>query len=164
MSDHRRKEALDEVAEDPSVEVVWRPHPADDARAVDRLSARFPRLKVSRGGPFVDDLRRADLLVTSPSSVSFEALFADIPVFVHERPDTVDTPATSYYAPARRIVPGEDGVARIREVLAGLAAGRDVLAPERETRRRLFRADDGKPRTVLELLGLTGTPPAPQTA
>lgn len=64
----------------------WRPHPADSPDEIQKaLNASSEPIELSVG-PLSDDLAWADLVVTSMSSLIFEALLADRPVFVQILP------------------------------------------------------------------------------
>jgi hypothetical protein len=132
----------------PDVEVRWRPHPADAPAAVRRGLDAFGPLEVSRGAPLENDLAWCDVVVSSPSSAVFEALFADAPLFLHAHPELWGTPVTRFLDRERVFFYADDAAPRVLTALAGIEAGdANVLVPERAARVRLF-GPDGEPPSV----------------
>lgn len=112
--------------------VVYRPHPraglSDPAAAVaDRAvrsllaeaAERAPDAghRVSSGGDVIDELNRADLLVTDLSSLVVDWLPTGRPLLVTTMPGAVEA-ASRVLAAVPRLAPTDDPVARVRQVLA----------------------------------------------
>jgi hypothetical protein len=135
------------------VRIRWRPHPADMTDLVREAHARVPDVDLSHGvRGLADDLEWSDLVVSSPSSAIFEALFAGVPVFVYAEPDQWSTPVADWCDPARVFFWAEPGVQVLTRTLAALERGEpDVLAPEQHAREQLF-GPTGAPVPTLEVL------------
>jgi len=126
----------------------WRPHPADNPEAVAKAHREHAKMELSVGAPLERDLEWADAVITVHSSAMFEALFADVPVFLQAQPDLWGTAATDCLDPARVFYWASDGVAVLKTCLARLElAGDQELEPERRALRHLFGATC-EPRTV----------------
>ena len=133
-----------------SFELRWRPHPGDDRLRIRQVLLSAPDFCLS-ADPLHADLAWCDVLITSVSSITLEALDHGIPVFVHDVPRW-DELALALYHPSRRF---RDGAELARALAACLEQlERDpasALEPERWMRRRLF-GDAGRPLLVEELL------------
>jgi hypothetical protein len=128
----------------------WRPHPADDPEWVARIAGELPGLERS-SGELDADLRWCHVLVSSVSSSNLEALFYDVPVFVHEIPAWDHTWLESYDR-GRLFGREHTLVEQLAPCLELLRAGDPrLLAPEQGMRRRLFGAT-GVPRSPGELV------------
>jgi hypothetical protein len=126
----------------------WRPHPADDPQKVDRVRGMHAATELSRGTPLAEDLAWCDAVVTVHSSAMFEAMFADVPIFLQALPGTWGTAITSPLDRERVFHWSEDGAGKLAACLAALRAGDPgTLEPERAARRRLF-GPTGEPETV----------------
>jgi hypothetical protein len=113
----------------------WRPHPAEIPELVDRAYAGLEDVKLSKGRPLEEDLEWADLIVSAHSSAAVQAMFVGLPVFVHLRPEMVDSPFTAYASESRAFRSAPEAVERIVPCLRALANDDpDVLAPEHQAR------------------------------
>jgi hypothetical protein len=139
-----------------AVNLRWRPHPGDDPEAVARMCAAFPELERSRGS-VDDDLRWADVLATSVSSLIMEALDYQLPVFVHETPRWDDA-HLEVFAGERRFGLAQTLLEALAPCLDALRRGDPaLLEPERALRRRLL-GPEGQPADVAVLCrATTGT-------
>lgn len=138
----------------------WRPHPADSPVTVGELHSRLDAVELSRGRPIAEDLTWSDLIVSSASAVVFEAVFADVPLFLHAHPEQWLTPITSFLDPTRVFFYSADVADRISQCLAHLQSGDEsAVEPDRAFRARLF-GESGEPRTVREGLDRVGCGPA----
>ena len=114
------------------IRVIYRPHPraglSDPAAAVadravrqlvERAADHDPAAghRVSTGGDVVDELNRADLLVTDLSSLVVDWLPTGRPLLVTRMPSAVEA-ASRVLAAAPRLTSTDDPVARVRQVLA----------------------------------------------
>jgi hypothetical protein len=138
------------------VELRWRPHPGDDPAALARYAAMFPSLPRSTGS-LDEDLRWAHVLATTVSSVTMEALYYDLPIFVHEVPRWDDS-NLEVFEPARRFGLELSLSRAIVPCLTLLQRGDpELLAPERALRTRLL-GPEGEPRDLGSLLWPHGEP------
>jgi hypothetical protein len=130
----------------------WRPHPADAPAIVDALARELgSAVSLSRGVPLVDDLAWADVVVSSASTTVFEALFADVPLFVHAMPELWASPMLRYFDRRRIFYFCESIVPALVDTIAALDHDPNPTAPERETRRQVF-PPHGEPLSVTEAL------------
>jgi hypothetical protein len=131
------------------LEFRWRPHPAEMPDLVARAYADLEDVELSQGRQLEDDLAWADLIVSVHSSAVAQAMFVGLPVFVHLRPEMVDSPFTAYVSESRAFQSADEAVARIVPCLCALAE-RDpkVLAPEYQAQRAL--AGGPTPRGLFE--------------
>lgn len=112
--------------------VVYRPHPraglsdptaavADRAvrELIDRAAEQAPAAghRVSTGGDVIDELNRADLLITDLSSLVVDWLPTGRPLLVTEMPGAVEA-ESRVLAAVPRLSPTDDPVARVRRVLS----------------------------------------------
>jgi hypothetical protein len=129
----------------------WRPHPADDEAEVARALGRFEGLELSRGCPLGADTAWADVIVSSFSSAAFEALMADVPLFLHVTPGLRDFPAVTCFDRARRFFRAEEIRAPFADCIAALDDGDPVaLEPERRARAALF-GTAGEPSSLADI-------------
>src|SRR6185436_6420066 len=106
----------------------------------------------SRAALLEEDVAWADVVVSSLSTSIIEALFADVPVFVHVTPDFRDVPATSFLDPQRTFFRASELAPRLDACLRALANGDpEARAPEARARESLF-GPGGAPRTLLDWL------------
>jgi hypothetical protein len=140
----------------------WRPHPADIPDRVDEVRAMHATMELSRGVPLAEDLAWCDVVISTPSSAVYEALFADVPVILQAQPELWGTPVTACLDPERVFYWASDGVRILRAMLPRLDAGDESqLAPERAARVRLF-GPTGEPRSVGDALREIGRASPPQ--
>lgn len=117
----------------------WRPHPNDDADAVARALSRAPFLETRRTSTLEEDLEWADVVVSSPSSTTYQALSAGVPVFVHCPPGLRPLPDIKAICETRKFFYPSELEQRLGQCIAQLEAGSfDALAPERRALKRLF--------------------------
>lgn len=121
----------------------WRPHPADVPSLVAATHAKWPWVELSHNArPLGEDLRWADVVISTPSSSVAEALFAGIPVFMHAEPDCWRTAVANWMDPERVFYHAEDGARQVKRVLLDMArASEGVLRPEQRARELLFGGD-----------------------
>jgi hypothetical protein len=157
--EHYQEPFLREALAVPGVKLRWRPHPADDPVRIDRLCRRFPALERSVG-TLEEDLAWARVLVTSVSSIIIEALFAGLPVFVHEVPFW-EASVYGAFDEARRFGGRRRLVELLGPCLLGLARrDAEALAPEARARERLFGPSQ-RPWPAAELLQMNREPADP---
>lgn len=80
----------------------WRPHPADLEPGIMYTLERFENVELSRGKSLEEDLEWADITFSSYSTVLYEALSFEMPVFLHALPANTDLPSILCFDPARR--------------------------------------------------------------
>lgn len=129
--------------------IRWRPHPGDDPALVAEILAEH-RAIVRSTSSLDDDLRWCDVLVSSVSSVTVDALFYDVPMFVHEIPRW-ERLILDVYEPSRRFASADKLVTAVERCVPLLEHGDPAaLEPERATLRRLF-GPSMRPRAIGEL-------------
>jgi hypothetical protein len=139
----------------------WRPHPADDEAEVARALGRVEGLELSRERPLGADTAWADVVISSFSSAAFEALMADVPLFLHVTPELRDSPAVTSFEPERRFFRAAEIQAPFADCVADLDDGDPgALEPERRARVALF-GTAGEPSPLADIiLGGGGGPEA----
>jgi hypothetical protein len=117
----------------------WRPHPADNAVAVERHAMRYPGLEVSAGRSLADDVDWSDLVFSSLSSAAIECLFANVPVFLQAMPMFHGWPVVEAFARSRKFLRATETSPGFGHCIEELDAGNvDAMREERKTRQRLF--------------------------
>lgn len=136
----------------PNAEVRWRPHPADDREAVARTMATVTNVECSVGRDLTDDVAWADIIVCTPSSTLYQAVLADVPVFLHLTPDYAETPIGNAIVPSRTFFFAEELVPKLSACLDALKRGDpDALAAERQARTTFF-GPGGQPKSFAEVV------------
>ena len=136
----------------------WRPHPADNEKAIRTDHARLVNVALSRDRPLEEDVAWADVVISSNSTTVIETLFAGVPIFVHLLPEQWDIPALSFLAPERLFFHAEDGAQRIGMWLTRYGATpADGLEPERLARLALF-GPSGEPTPMTAHFGAKRSP------
>lgn len=127
---------------------TFRPHPADDRVVIAQVMQRFASLDLtlSTARDVGDDIDRADLIVSTLSTVVADALLSGQPTFVHMFPEFMKVPGGAFVDPARRFFATEEGA----ELLAQFWQSRS-LEPEARALRKLF-GPSGVPRQLREAL------------
>jgi len=116
----------------------WRPHPGEVPELVRHAYVDLENVDLSLERALEDDLAWADLIVSAHSSAAAQAMFVGPPVFVHLRPEIVDSPFTAYVSRSRAFRSSREAVTRIVPCLRALADGDpEVLAPEHQAQRAL---------------------------
>lgn len=124
------------------VQFRWRPHPADAPHLLQRGLSRIRDVEYAPDGTLESALEWADVVISSISTAIHEALFWNVPVFVHMTPEFDEAEVYDFISRSRCFFRATELVAPLREVLASAPPS---LAPEEEARRALFGAS-GFPR------------------
>ncbi|MCC6811992.1 MAG: hypothetical protein IT381_31505 [Deltaproteobacteria bacterium] len=138
--------AVIDATADLGCELVWRPHPGDDRRAVDALLRTLPNVRRSTG-TLDEDLAGADAVIATVSTTIVEALrAAHLAVFVHDIPFHERDVVMRLFDPARVFSSAAELKTKLTEHLAAPST-----APENALRRRFF-GETQTPRTAAEVL------------
>jgi hypothetical protein len=139
-----------------SFEVLWRPHPGDDANLVRAdASSHGAELQLSSAGLLEDDIEWADLVITSLSSVVVELLAWDKPILVHHIPLHEADVLMNLFAAERRFRNAEELRVALSRALADLRSA-EGLHLEDELRRRMF-GPEGRPGSAGEFYASAAT-------
>jgi hypothetical protein len=131
-------ERLRTAVPDWPLEFRWRPHPAEMPELVRRAHGELEDIELSQARTLEEDLAWADLVVSAHSSAAAQAIFVGLPVFVHLRPELVDSPFTAYVSESRGFQSAQEAANGIVPCLRALAdRDSEVLAPERQAQRAL---------------------------
>lgn len=132
----------------PSMELIWRPHPSDDRTSISKDVSRFG-LTLSTSS-LDDDLVWADIIVTSLSSTVVEALAWEKPLLIHDIPVHEADVLMSLFSPTRRFRNAAE-LARALELAAADAQSGQRLGPEAKLR-QLFFGESGHPADIAEVV------------
>jgi hypothetical protein len=114
----------------------WRPHPADLPQAVSRAAEGLDA-DVSRGRPLADDLAWADVVVSTVSTATLQAVLLDLPVLIHITPDVEGLPLALSFSAERTFFFAQDGIEKLDRIVNTLDDP-NLLAPERREQTVFF--------------------------
>jgi hypothetical protein len=117
----------------------WRAHPWDWKPAVEQTKNRVGNIELSEGRLLNEDLEWADIVISSFSTVLGDALWYDVPVFLHTAPLSADIPAVLSFDSSRRFFLASEIRLPFLECVKNLDSGNpEALAFEKQTRRAWF--------------------------
>lgn len=136
-----------------SLNIRWRPHPADMPEYVAQAHAARPWMELSPPNrKLAVDLEWCDVAVTTPSSSIAQALFAGVPVFQHAEAEYWRTAVADWMDRSRLYFYADEGAKLLLDVLHALEAGDPrSLAPEESARIALF-GDAGTPPSTIDII------------
>lgn len=127
------------------LQIRWRPHPADNPKAVARTFATLEQVERTPNPLLEADVEWADVIVSSMSTAVVEALFSGPPIFLHVPPEFWEVPNVRALSDERIFFYAEEGARRVAACILAMRRGEKAVAEPEAAARRSYFGPTAKP-------------------